>query len=312
MRAWPKQIAISCVFLIVSSCHTAEIVGPFGDGYSDTGYDVDTGSLGDSDHVDDSDSESDSENESDSETDFPGHLFQHLDATAPGSVLTDSSGVLTRWNDLSPHGHHATPSRGQVLYPSDSLSPSGLSGLDFGLELNELQLLTAPLTTKLLDFSNAGQTEELSPGLTVFIVFWIHELPENQMFLLGTRDTRGSFSLKLNKAGRIVATLADTYDAHGSELVAPGDTIVAGMSYDAATGYCRVWESKNNDITDDYQTPYADLDADVDLRLGDVRPADGSVSFLRGVIGEVKIFNRALGDLEFDREGKDLVTKWIE
>ena len=69
-------------------------------------------------------------------------LIQHLDATVEGSVVTDGAGVVTEWIDQSGSGNNALAGVGSVLYPSTIAYPSGLAGLDFGLERNSLELFS--------------------------------------------------------------------------------------------------------------------------------------------------------------------------
>lgn len=302
-------VLISCLPL-GGGCHTAEIVGPQGELVLDIETDSASSVETEASTSAETDHDTDIIADTDSATHEDPHLFLHLDATVEQSVITDDFGVVSQWNDLSPHGHQASPITGNVTYPSAQLSTNGLAGLDFGVDLAELSLLSVSATSELLDFSEEGGAALGNSGITVFVVFGVAELPDEQMYIIGTREDRGSFSIKLNKSGRVVGTLSDTFDAHGPWTAQPGDTIVAGISYEAATGYCRVWDSKNDLITEEIQDTFSDLDAEGDLRLGAVRQADGTISDFRGMIGEVRVFQAALSEREFDLERQSLVSKW--
>lgn len=82
------------------------------------------------------------------------------------------------------------------------------------------------------------------------------------------------------------------------------------MSYEAATGLCRIWDSKNDQITEDTKETFSDLDAEGNLRLGAVCPSDAFSNYFQGMIGEVRIWNAALSDWEFKLQRQSLVSKW--
>ena len=298
----------------IGGCHTQETICT--SDYVDTtdnntGGDLDTDSDVDSDTDSDSDSDSDSDTDTNSDTEGTIDLVQHLDATALGSVLTDESGVVTEWRDLSSHGHHATPTRGKVMYPSADLSTSGLAGLDFGLDQNELELLDAAETSALLDFTQNGGAAAKNSGFTLFVAFRIAETTENTQYVLGTRNLLGHFSVKITNDHKLAFALLNNTTVSGSLNVAPGDTIVAGVSYEAATGKSRLWESKNDLVAEEQQTAFGDWDADVSLQLGDARHQDDTISCFRGMVGEVKIFSSALSRGDFDAEREALASKWL-
>lgn len=148
-------------------------------------------------------------------------------------------------------------------------------------------------------------------GFTLFVAFRVEDATEGDIqYVLGTRNSSNGFCLKISEIGKITFMLPENLPAAGSLIVESGDTIIAGFSYDAATGKARVWESKNDLIAEKQQPVLGDWDANTNLRLGDVRTQDDAVSCFRGMVGEVKIFNAVLSAHDFDIERKAMSTKW--
>lgn len=234
-------------------------------------------------------------------------LIIHLDATVPGSVSTNGSGVVDEWADQSGNHNHAVDNVGNVYYPGSSLSQSGLAGLDFGTGRNDLELLNGSETSALLDFSGAASGNE---GFSVLVAFKVDEMPGVEQHVIGTRHTLGYFAIKVDSDGTIKLKLNNNRNASGNAKVVAGDTVVVGMTYEAATGNYQLWESKNNEISSGDQNVNADYGKGNILRLGEANVKSRSNEYLRGMVGEVKIYNHVLSSQGFKYERELLAEKW--
>jgi hypothetical protein len=231
--------------------------------------------------------------------------LQHLDATAVDSIVVDANNVVTEWLDLSGNENHAVANRGQVLYPSTELA-GGLLGLDFGLERNDLQLFDVNGTASLLDFTGAAAGNS---GFTVFVAFRVDTLGVEQ-YVMGNKNTLGNFSLRVDDDGTMSFKFNNNNKTNGELYPAVGDTIVMGVSYEAATGAYWFWESKNGVVTTGTQDPNFARKDDTPLVLGEAKSTKNSDVFLRGAVGEVMVFDAILSEVDFDRLKSDLHYKW--
>ncbi len=97
--------------------------------------------------------------------------LQHLDAWTAVSVLTDGSGVVTNWTDISGNGNDTANAGGIIgtpRYPSTSLSGSGLAGVDTGTNRNGFRLWTTTAQDSWLDFTGAAAGNS---GFAVLVAF---------------------------------------------------------------------------------------------------------------------------------------------
>ena len=234
-------------------------------------------------------------------------LIQHLDASVADSVMV-SGDAVTHWNDLSGNENHAIANRGAVLYPSTPLA-GGDVGLDFGFERNDLQLFDQDGASALLDFSGAAAGNN---GFTVFVAFRVDWLGNDDQYILGTRNTNGNFMLWLDNADGVLRCKVNNNTTTSGELTAAaGDTIVFGVSYEAATGDIWFYESKNDVVTTANKPANGDWDADNPLVLGEAKPTANSSNFFRGAIGEVMIFNEYLDSAVAAPYMTELVYQWV-
>lgn len=224
-------------------------------------------------------------------------LIQHLDATVSSSV---SGNPVMQWSDQSGKGNHALKKTGDVYYPSTSLSASGLAGLDFGTNGHNLELFSAAESDSWLD-------QRSGSGFCVLVAFKVDGLiTNNYTDVLGNSSgVTAGLILRYSSSGGMLAYLGGA-SAGSSVSIANGDTIVYALNYNASLGSFEFWNSKAYDSD-----------------IGEVLPADFSLGnavalgfttssgrFLNGMVGEVKIYDAALGAEAFRVEREALAEKW--
>jgi len=234
-------------------------------------------------------------------------LIQHLDATVSGSVVIDEEGGVVEWIDQSGSGNNAVIARVPVVYPSTSVSASGLAGLDFGTGRYNLRLFDTEDTDSWLNF-DAGAGGTATGGFAVLIAFKADSVLNTWNDLIGnsTQLTTGFF-MRYGNAGVMSASLEGNIQKNAQEFVEAGDTIVFGFNYDAATGACEFWDSKNNSSMTGTKAA-ADFTTSRHFTLGTM---DNPPRFFVGMVGEVKIFDDVLSAEDFQAEREALVQKWI-
>ena len=132
-------------------------------------------------------------------------LIQHLDASLPGSVVTDVNGVF-EWIDQSGSGNNAVIARQPVIYPSTSVSASGLSGLDFGTGRYNLRLFDTENTDSWLNF-DAGAGGTATGGFAMLIAFKTDSLLNNWNDLIGNSTTLTTgFFMRYSSTGTMSAS----------------------------------------------------------------------------------------------------------
>lgn len=247
-------------------------------------------------------------------------LYVHLDASNTGSVVT-TSGVVDAWQDLTANGVNAvavpngTPGEdldtGDVLYPSNSLSASGLAGLDFGPNRNLLRLFDPAAQDAWLDFSGVGSAQPYS-GFAVFIALKADSIlgvsPElaRDVVFSNTDNIAGKFLIRY-QSGRPEMYLNGVAAVQGVNRILTGDTVILAANYNAATGALEFWDSASG-ATANATVPAADFSSIKSMHIG------GSVNTTQrmdGMIGEVKIYRGSLSSAEFITERDALQTKWI-
>ncbi|MDB6112815.1 MAG: Pectate lyase superfamily protein [Pedosphaera sp.] len=241
-------------------------------------------------------------------------LIQHLDATQPASVTVNSSGVVTSWTDLSGNGNHAASLMGEVGYPSASLSTSGKAGLAFGPTNREaLQLLDVGATASLLNL----QPGVANSGFAVLVAFKCDALTNSSVSdwndLIGNGDEgspANGFLMRYDSGGTMQAYLNGSFiqkSGSPANQVAVGNTIVLAFNYDTNGSY-QFWDSKSGTSLTGTKaaTNFATGNA---LKLGTTQ--NGS-RYFKGMVGEVKLYNRVLDATTFGNERNALVAKWIQ
>ncbi len=223
--------------------------------------------------------------------------LQHLDAANTESVLASGSAV-TQWQDQFTSGNHAFPMVGNALYPSTSVSESGLAGVDMQSSRNSLELFSATASDSWLDQS-AG-----SNGFCVLVALKCDSV------LAGGNDVLGNsgFGMGFDGAGQPQAWLGGQAVTSSSPWkVEGGDTLVLAFNYDAATGAFEFWESKNS-ISTTGTLAAADFSTAEPVTLGS---AASAARYLEGMVGEVKVFGSRLSPTHFKLQRDRLMGKWL-
>lgn len=249
-------------------------------------------------------------------------LYVHLDASNTDSVTT-TSGVVNVWQDLTANGINATEvansatpdtitDTGDVLYPSTSLSATGLAGLDFGLGRNMLSLFAPAAQDAWLDFSSAGPAQPYS-GFAVFIALKADSIlgvsPElaRDVVFANTDNIGGKFLIRY-QSGRPEMYLNGVAAVQGSNRIVAGDTVILAANYNAATGALEFWDSASG-LSANATVPAADFSSGTSIMF-----LGGSTNFIQrmhGMIGEVKIYRGTMTATEFANERDSLATKWV-
>jgi len=135
---------------------------------------------------------------------------QHLDATEVASVLVNGSGDVSGWTDRSGNGNNAVDDVGDpVLYPSSSLSPTDLPGLDVRPTRATLRLFDAAGQNAILDFTGAASGNS---GFAVLVAFHAHQvfMDNTRNLLIGNYSTVGAgFQMRYDR-GKMAAHLNGT------------------------------------------------------------------------------------------------------
>ena len=234
-----------------------------------------------------------------------GELFQHIDADDATSVTVGASNAVISVADQTANTNDAVANVGTVLYPSVSVSASGLDGLDFSQNTNRnnLLLLDQTDTAGLLDFSGAAATHS---GVAILVAFKVDAFQEEANPLVAT-DVKDGLSLDYNEAGSMRALLGDLAIEQPGALLAAGDTVVYSFNYTAKTGVMRFWDSKNDDVQLATNELYGSFNENANLLLGGNHNDSREMV---GMIGEVKIYNKSLSDAELAIEQNALKAKW--
>ena len=248
-------------------------------------------------------------------------LYVHLDATNAGSVTT-TDGVVNAWQDLTANGINAVEvpngttqgediDAGDVLYPSTSLSGSGLAGLNFGPARNVLNLFAPNDQDAWLDFSGSGSAKPYS-GFTVLIALKADSIlgvsPEQarDVVFSNTDNVAGKFLIRY-QSGRPEMYLNGVAAFQGANRIVAGDTVVLAANYNASTGALEFWDSASGAAAS-VTVPAADFSSIKSMHIG------GSVNIgqrMDGMIGEVKIYRGAMAPLDFVSERDAMVAKWV-
>ena len=238
-------------------------------------------------------------------------LYQHLDASVAASVLKNGSGEVTGWVDQSAFGNDAVAEtvaiqqNSEPLFPSASLSQSGLVGVDMRTNRAAIKLFTAADAAAIFNFTGDASTNS---GLAFLVAVKADSVAEPTItrdLFIGNAATIAGFQIRYD-GGPLKAFLGgQTFDP--GYTVQPGDTLVVGLKYNASTGEAIFWNSKNDVYVTNTLAVAANL-GDDDVRLGGSTNGD---QFFDGMIGEVKVFSSTLSASEFDAQLEGLVNKWV-
>ena len=239
----------------------------------------------------------------------PVEPIQHLDASVISSITTNASGEVSAWLDLSSNGNNAVDSDGDpVLYPSASLSPTGLAGLDVRTSRASLQLFDTSGMDSFLDFSGSASN---NTGFAVLVAFKADQVFANNTrnIVIGNYSTVGSgFQMRFDR-GTMGAFINGVRMEKTAELtVAVGDTVIYGFNYTASSGQAVFWDSKNDsELTQTVSA--ADFSTSNPMRLAG---SNNGGQFMDGFIGEVRIFNQSLNAADFEAAKQAMVDTWLQ
>jgi fibronectin type 3 domain-containing protein len=247
-------------------------------------------------------------------------LFAHLDGSSSSNVTADGNQIVSLWSDLTANDRDAssTGGTGTVFYPSTDSSESGLAGVEFGFTDFVAPAINAK--SSLLWFDAAGQDSWLNfndalgakpySGFAVFAVVHPNAILAgvNRDVVMGS--TESFFSIRYEN-GRPQVRLGPGVSpiilqgTAGAAIV--GETLVIAVNYNATTGQLQLWDSESG-LTTTATRAAADFSSPQGFFLG------GSVNpdqYMKGMIGEAKIYRGSMTPSEFSAARSALVTKWI-
>ncbi len=226
--------------------------------------------------------------------------IQHLIAAATNVV----GNPVTQWLDRSGAGNHALPADGNVTWPSASVSGSGLPGLDFGATANSLKLFSGLDSDAWLDFTGAASGNS---GFCVLMAFRVDDYNTDNMDLIGNSSSMGSgFCMRLLTDGSMKAWVEGSSTQKALGKAAIRDTMVVALNYNASSGAVEFWDSNSGNAST--WTAVAADSSGGDVTVG---KTTGASRYFIGMIGEVKVFSRALGAVELDAETSAMVDDWV-
>lgn len=231
--------------------------------------------------------------------------IQHLNATIAGSIILESDSVV-QWTDQSVNGNNGEILTGKVLYPSSSLSVTGIAGLDFSDNNQLMELFSSAESDAILDF--AGTASENS-GFAIIIAFKVDEIISNWNDLIGNNSAmlaNQGLGIRFSNSGTFQVYLGEAHIQAGS--LEAGQSVVFGVNYNASTGAFDFWNSNDKTVRS-ATVPAKDFSNTYPILLGGLaNPIEGR--YFDGMIGEVKIFNEVLGEEDFLSLSNELTFKW--
>jgi hypothetical protein len=247
-------------------------------------------------------------------------LYAHLDGSVSASVTADGSSIVSLWNDQTANGFNATSTGGvgTVFYPGSDQSNTGLDGVDFGFTDFVAPAINAK--SALLWFDAAGQDSWLNfnsgagakpySGFAVFAVVHPNAIlaGANRDVVMGSTENFFSIRYENGRPQVRLGTGTNPTVLQGSEGAAQvGETLVIAVNYNAITGQLELWDSESG-LTTTATREVGDFSSGQGFFLG------GSVNpdqFMKGMIGEAKIYRGTMTPSEFGAQRSALVAKWI-
>ena len=234
-------------------------------------------------------------------------LYANLDGSVLASVTADGSNIVSAWADQTANGFNASKGTGSVLYPSATQSESGLSGLDMGSTTSRTVLpwFTPTQQDQWLDFSSGAGALPYG-GFSVFAVVHPSALLGGINRDVVMSSTESNFSLRYENGKPQLRLGAATIEKTTASVLS-GQTVVLAVRYDATTGAVQLWDSESGVITTG-NVPAADFSSGAAIFLGGSSNSD---QYMKGVLGEVKVYRGFQTTADFLNERASLVEKWV-
>jgi autotransporter-associated beta strand protein len=235
-------------------------------------------------------------------------LYARLDGSVSASV-TAASTIVSAWADQTANGFNASTGVGTVLYPGSAPSQTGLSGLDMGFTAgaapkSTLAWFSAARQDQWLDFSSGAGALPYG-GFAVFAVVHPNIILGGVNRDVVMSSTESEFALRY-EGGRPQVRLGSSILQGTAGAVTAGQTVVLAVTYNATTGALQLWDSKSGTSTS-ATVPAADFSSTADVFLGGSSNPD---QYMKGMLGEAKVYRGVLTDTEFDSERVNLMLKW--
>ncbi|MBB6460443.1 LamG-like jellyroll fold domain-containing protein [Flammeovirga kamogawensis] len=231
--------------------------------------------------------------------------IQHLSSIRSyESVITDESGKVIKWTDLSGNNNHATPRSGDVIFPSSSISSGKQIGLDFGNARNYLRLFNGIKTDAWLDFS--GEAID-NTGFSILVAFSVAEIVDGNNDLVGNNSSieKNGFGIRYKSNGEFEIYLGKVSMIVPGAKVKEGESIVVACNYNKLTEELVFWDSKNL-LTHTLSIPPSDFT----LAEFNIGSANNYARYFIGNVGEVKVYDEALTSETFKYEYSKLRDYW--
>ncbi len=244
-------------------------------------------------------------------------MIQHLDATVGESVTLTNGNEMLVWGDQSGNGNNAVDGPGSpILWPSASLSGTGLSGMDVRTNRANITAFDSIETDAFLDFSGEAATNS---GFSVLVAFKADYVTQDNTrnVVIGTQENMGGgvngFGLRYDRGNMyafanssgILTTINKT--ALGGVKVIDGDTMVFAFTYKTASGLMSFWDSKNGTVATATAAPFGNFTTSDALYLAG---SGNGGQYMDGMIGEVQVFSTTMSESELVSRGQTLATKW--
>lgn len=246
-------------------------------------------------------------------------LYAHLDSSIETSITTDSDDIVSVWLDQTNNSLNATKAGGvgDVYYPSTSLNNNLTNGLLFGednAEKTTLNWFSEAQQKAWLDFSSGSEALAVNdPGFAMFVV-----VTPIYAFLDGTEgniivsNVREKFSLRYDTDGRSIIHLGGSGGGNtifgAVDTLSINATVVLAVNYNATTEKLTLWDSKNKTISSPLTINRADFSSEEGMFIGG---SSNASEFMEGIVSEIKLYNRSLGNSVFESIGVGLEQKWV-
>lgn len=239
-------------------------------------------------------------------------LYAHLDGSVSASVTADENAIVSLWADQTANSFNATSTGGvgTVLYPSTDQSETGLEGVDFGFtdpgpQKSTLAWFAPEQQGAWLNFKD-GSAALPYGGFAVFAVVRPSAILGGSVRDVVMSSIESKFALRY-EGGRPRMLLGTSTLLGTAGAAKVGETLVLAVKYDATTGELELWDSGSGN-TANTTVPADNFTHTSPIFLGGSLNPD---QYMKGFIGEVKVYRGILTPSEFEVQRSALVTKWI-